>query len=258
MYNVQDYNVLYDKAVLCDYWYCTQMWKDSHDDIISLRREVCIHQTGLTPQHFIEMMYRLFLILRFWYSISDSFQRCGILFLIVLYELYLSYDGPNGTQSSKNNGKYGVFDFEYTFTANPSGAPEFTTGFKWGSCYSIFYMDRCLSFCTFSFGQCAVCSSSIYEFWLPLWYFQILLVDIRALYNNCRIIFIAKREFQMCCHIKILNKLWDIAIYVIIVKLCMQEDHFPPLEVIVIVFILGIVVLIVLVNILVFKPWWFC
>jgi hypothetical protein len=31
-------------------------------------------------------------------------------------------------------------------------------------------VDRCLSFCTFSFGHCVVCSSSIYEFWLPLWY----------------------------------------------------------------------------------------
>ena len=27
--------------------------------------------------------------------------------------------------------------------------------------------DRCLSFCTFSFGHCVVCSSSIYGFWLP-------------------------------------------------------------------------------------------
>jgi len=24
--------------------------------------------------------------------------------------------------------------------------------------------------CTFSFGHCVVCSSSIYGFWLPLWY----------------------------------------------------------------------------------------
>ena len=36
------------------------------------------------------------------------------------------------------------------------------------------FVDRCLSFCTFSFGHCVVCSSSIYGFWLPLWYFQIL------------------------------------------------------------------------------------
>ena len=30
------------------------------------------------------------------------------------------------------------------------------------------FVDRCLSFCTFSFGHCVVCSSSIYGFWLPL------------------------------------------------------------------------------------------
>jgi hypothetical protein len=37
------------------------------------------------------------------------------------------------------------------------------------------FVDRCLSFCTFSFGHCFVCSSSIYGFWLPLWYLQTLL-----------------------------------------------------------------------------------
>ena len=31
------------------------------------------------------------------------------------------------------------------------------------------FIDRCLSFCTF-LGHCVVCSSSIYRFWLPLWY----------------------------------------------------------------------------------------
>jgi hypothetical protein len=38
------------------------------------------------------------------------------------------------------------------------------------------FVDRCLSFCSFSFGHCVVCSSSIYWFWLPLWYLQTLLV----------------------------------------------------------------------------------
>jgi len=33
-------------------------------------------------------------------------------------------------------------------------------------------VDRCLSFCPFSFGHCVVCSYWIYEFWLPLWYLQ--------------------------------------------------------------------------------------
>jgi hypothetical protein len=47
------------------------------------------------------------------------------------------------------------------------------------SCYSlvlyICFVDRCLSFCTFSFGHCVVCSTSIYGFRLPLWYLQTLL-----------------------------------------------------------------------------------
>jgi hypothetical protein len=30
------------------------------------------------------------------------------------------------------------------------------------------FVDRCLSFCTFSFRHCVVCSSSIYGFSLPL------------------------------------------------------------------------------------------
>ena len=34
-------------------------------------------------------------------------------------------------------------------------------------------VDRWLSLCTFSFGHCVVCSS-IYGFWLPLWYLQTL------------------------------------------------------------------------------------
>jgi hypothetical protein len=38
------------------------------------------------------------------------------------------------------------------------------------------FVDCCLSFCTFSFGHRLVCSSSIYGFWLPLWYLQTLLI----------------------------------------------------------------------------------
>ena len=37
------------------------------------------------------------------------------------------------------------------------------------------FVDRCLSFCTFPFGHYVLCSSSIYGFWLPLWYLQTLL-----------------------------------------------------------------------------------
>ena len=31
------------------------------------------------------------------------------------------------------------------------------------------FVDRCLSFCTFSFGHSVVCSSSMYGFSIPLW-----------------------------------------------------------------------------------------
>ena len=31
-------------------------------------------------------------------------------------------------------------------------------------------VDRCLCFCSFSFGHSVVCSSLIYGIWLPLWY----------------------------------------------------------------------------------------
>ena len=40
------------------------------------------------------------------------------------------------------------------------------------------FVDRCLSFCPCSFGHCVVCSSSMYGFWLPLWYLQTLLIEV--------------------------------------------------------------------------------
>jgi hypothetical protein len=34
------------------------------------------------------------------------------------------------------------------------------------------FVDRCLSFCPFSFDHCVFCSSSIYGLLLPLWFLQ--------------------------------------------------------------------------------------
>ena len=34
----------------------------------------------------------------------------------------------------------------------------------------ICFVDCCLFLCTISLGHCVVCSSSMYGFWLPLWY----------------------------------------------------------------------------------------
>jgi hypothetical protein len=48
------------------------------------------------------------------------------------------------------------------------------------------FIDRCSSFCNFSFGHCVVCSSSIYEFGLPLWYLQTLLKrNFKNIYYYC-------------------------------------------------------------------------
>jgi hypothetical protein len=65
-------------------------------------------------------------------------------------------------------------------TAYASGAPEFTpvcNGVRVtrSLVLCVYFVDRCLSFCTFSFGHCVVCSSSICRFWLPLWYLRTLL-----------------------------------------------------------------------------------
>ena len=47
------------------------------------------------------------------------------------------------------------------------------------------FVDRCLSFCTFSLGHCVLCSSSIYEFWLPLWYLHTLLKGYLYITQHC-------------------------------------------------------------------------
>ena len=63
-------------------------------------------------------------------------------------------------------------EIETKITAYPSEAPEFNPVFSGvrvsqSLVLCVFFVDRCLSFCTFSFGHCVVCSSSIYGFWLP-------------------------------------------------------------------------------------------
>ena len=54
-------------------------------------------------------------------------------------------------------------------TAYHPGAREFKPGFSGvrvtrSLVLCVCFVDRCLPFCTFSFGHCAVCPSSIYGF----------------------------------------------------------------------------------------------
>jgi hypothetical protein len=63
--------------------------------------------------------------------------------------------------------RYGIFESKMTMDNGVR-----VTG---SSVLCVCFVDRCLSFCTFSFVHCVVCSSSMYRFWLPLWYLQTLL-----------------------------------------------------------------------------------
>ena len=46
------------------------------------------------------------------------------------------------------------------------------------------FVDRCLFFLSFSFDHCIVCPSSIYGFWLPLWYLHALLNHISVIFSD--------------------------------------------------------------------------
>ena len=50
------------------------------------------------------------------------------------------------------------------------------------------FVDRCLSFCPFSFGHSVVCPSSIYGFWLPFYIFKHFL--LKLIKNTIRVMFI--------------------------------------------------------------------
>jgi hypothetical protein len=65
----------------------------------------------------------------------------------------------------------------HTLPEHPSSPPVFsgvrvTRSLVLCECF----VDRCLPFCTFYLGRCVVCCSSIYGFWLPIWYLQTLLI----------------------------------------------------------------------------------
>jgi hypothetical protein len=77
-----------------------------------------------------------------------------------------------------------LFHHFYVFSENwnigilLSSSPVFSgVRVTWSLLLYVCFLDRCLFFCTFSFGHCVVCSSSIYGFWLTLWYLQTLLLE---------------------------------------------------------------------------------
>jgi hypothetical protein len=102
-----------------------------------------------------------------WQRICSTCKHFTVLSSFMTYHMVCNYIKTTGATSG-------------AWTAYPSGAPEFTPVFSGvhvtrSLVLYVCFVDRCLSFCTFSFGHCVVCSSSIYELWLPLWYLQTLL-----------------------------------------------------------------------------------
>jgi hypothetical protein len=73
-----------------------------------------------------------------------------------------------------------------TLPENPS-SPPVSSGVRVTRSLVLYvcFVDRCLSFCIFSFGHCFVCPS-IYGFWLLLWYLQTLLTPLSAIFRAWR------------------------------------------------------------------------
>ena len=60
----------------------------------------------------------------------------------------------------------------------------------------VYFVDSCFSFCTFSIDHCVVCPSSIYGFWLLLWYLQTLLL------RKCSEVVHTKSDIYAFIHLK--------------------------------------------------------
>ena len=79
------------------------------------------------------------------------------------------------------------------------------------------FVYRCLSCCPFSLRHCLVCSSTIYGFWLPLWYLQTLLMYI--LYLNFGFYFLNRIPLTLGC-------LWNISyLYISIIALFLIDIY---------------------------------
>jgi hypothetical protein len=56
--------------------------------------------------------------------------------------------------------------------------------FFWSLCCLFFFDIRILITLVVSFGHCVVCSSSIYGFWLPLWYLLVIVLSVLLRYTD--------------------------------------------------------------------------
>jgi hypothetical protein len=79
------------------------------------------------------------------------------------------------------------------------------------------FVDCCMSFCTFSFGHCVVCSSSIYGFWLPLWYLLAIVLSVLLRFTDsdypCGIFILFQKRYTSMnishVHLQVQDNLWN-------------------------------------------------
>ena len=81
-------------------------------------------------------------------------------------------------------------------TAYPSGAFEFTSGFQWvcvtrSLVLCVCFLDRCLSFCTFSFGNCVLLRHADSDY--PFYIFKLFFLHVFAKYVGHKINMISVR-----------------------------------------------------------------
>jgi hypothetical protein len=61
---------------------------------------------------------------------------------------------------------------------------DYPFGIFWPLCCPFFFYLQILITPLVSFGHCVVCSSSIYRFWLPLWYLLVIVLSVLLRYTD--------------------------------------------------------------------------
>ena len=143
---------------------------------MNVRGEVWVNKFNLTPPPFIlKFMYQARKVsvscfnIRFW-NCSDS-----VVFFAFLFICTCETEIQSQVPMHNDNSCY-IFII-ILFRITPIWTIHITNKRTRSLVLCVWFVDRCLSFCTFSFGHCVVYASSINWFWLPLWYLQTLLLQ---------------------------------------------------------------------------------
>jgi hypothetical protein len=102
-------------------------------------------------------------------------------------------------------------------------SPRILSGVRvtWSLVLYVCFVDRCLSFCSFSSGHCVGCSSAIYGFWFPLWCLQTILASYISIIALRLVFYVwrASKQFaislfyghrlSLCC--------WGVVVVVIVI-----------------------------------------